>query len=106
MSKIETVSRTEIIKLLAGRISGNEDNPSEDNIKQATEFCDNLVDIFIDSFLKNKKIIWRGFLSAEVVERGERKAKNLHTNKIELFPPVKLVKFKISKELKEIINGK
>lgn len=106
MSKKETVSRNDIIKQLAGRIYGNVDNISEDEIKRCTEFCDTLVDIFVDSFLENKRIIWRGFLSAEVVERGERKAKNLHTNKIELFPPVKLVKFKINKEIKDIINGK
>ena len=106
MSKKETVSKTEIIKQLAGRIYGNEDNISEYEIKKCTEFCDTLVDIFIDSFIENKKIIWRGFLSAEVVERGERRAKNLHTNKIEMFPPVKLIKFKINKNIKDIINGK
>ena len=89
------MGKNEIIKQLAERIYGN-----------VTDFCDTLVDIFTDALLEDKKILWKGFLSAEVVERGERRGRNPNTNEIVTFPPTKTIKCKISETIKKAVNGK
>lgn len=97
------MSKTEIIKKLAERIYGD---ASEYNIQQATQVCDTLVDIFTDALLEGQKIIWKGFLSVEVVERGQRYGRHPQTNEVVAFPPSKSVKCKISKVIKDLVNGK
>ena len=91
------MSRTDIIKKLAERIYGD---TSEANLQQATQFCDTLVDIFTDALIEGDKIIWKGFLSAEVVERHPQ------TNEVVTFPPSKSIKCKISQAIKDMVNGK
>lgn len=97
------MNKTEIIKKLAERIYGD---TSEYNIQQATQVCDTLVDIFTDALLEGQKIIWKGFLSVEVVERGQRCGRHPQTNEVVTFPPSKSVKCKISKVIKDFVNGK
>lgn len=97
------MSKKDIIKKLAERIYGN---VTEFEIQQCTQFCDTLVDIFIDSLIEGKKIAWKGFLSAEVIDRGERRGRNPQTNEVSVFPAIKLVKCKISPSIKDRINGK
>ncbi len=97
------MGRTEIIKQLAERIYGNATNAE---LQQCANFCDTLVDIFTDALLEDKKIIWKGFLSVEVAERGARKGRHPQTKEIVTFPPVKTINCKISKSIKEAVNGK
>lgn len=97
------MSRTDIIKKLAERIYGD---ISEANLQQATQFCDTLVDIFTDALIEGDKIIWKGFLSAEVVERGQRCGRHPQTNEVVTFPPSKSIKCKISQAIKDMVNGK
>ena len=97
------MSRTDIIKKLSEQIFGN---TSENNIQHATQFCDTLVDIFTDALINGEKITWNGFLTVEVVERGQRCGRHPQTNEVVTFPPSKSIKCKISKIIKDIINEK
>lgn len=97
------MGRNDIIKELAERIYGN---ATVSEIQQCTLFCDTLVDIFKESLLNEGKISWKGFLTANVVERGERKGKNPKTNEVTVFPPVKSINCKFSKSIKNLINNK
>ena len=97
------MSRTEIIKQLAERIYGD---TSDANIQQATQFCDTLVDIFTDTLIEGDKIIWKGFLSVEVVDRGQTLRRHPQTNEVVMFPPSKSIKCKMSQSIKDMVNGK
>ncbi len=90
------MSRTDIIKELVDRTGMD--------VQQVTDFCDTLVDIITDSLLENKKVSWKGFLSAEVIERGQRKGKCLATGEATTFPPVKTIRCRISKNIKDLVN--
>lgn len=52
------------------------------------------------------KVIIQGLMSLEVISRNERHGRNPQTGKVVTFKPVKLVKCKISKSIKNAINGK
>lgn len=97
------MSRTDIIKKLAEHIY---DDTSEANIREATQYCDALVDIITDALIEGDKIIWKGFLSIEVVERGQRCGRHPQTNEVVTFPPSKSIKCKISQAIKDMVNGK
>lgn len=97
------MGRTEIIKQLAERIYGNANNRS---IQQCTDFCDTLVDVLKDALLDEGKILWKGFISMEVVQRAERKGRHPQTNKIVTFPPVKSINCKVSKSIRNAVNEK
>ena len=97
------MSRTEIIRQVAKRIYGN---TGENEIQKSTQICDTIVDIFIEALMKKEKILWKGFMSVEVVEHGERKGKNPQSNEVVTFPPVKSIKCKMSKLIKDMVNGK
>lgn len=97
------MSRTEIIKQLAERIFGN---ATEKELQQCTQYCDTLVDIIVDALLENKKIIWKGFMSFEVTERRQRQGRHPQTNEVVTFPPVKSIKCKMSKAIKDAVNEK
>lgn len=95
------MSKTEIIKQLAERIYGN---VTDADILQCTQFCDTLEEIFTDALIEGEKITWKGFLSAEVVERGERRGRNPKTNEVVTFPPSRTIKCKISETIKSMVN--
>lgn len=97
------MGRNEIIKQLAERIYGN---TTSKDLQECASFCDALVDIFTDALVNDKRIIWKGFLSAEVAERAERKGRNPQTDEVVTFPAVKTVNCKISKQIKDAINNR
>ena len=97
------MSKTDIIKKVAERIYGN---TSESTIQQVTQFCDTLVEVFTDALIEGEKISWKGFLSVEVVERGQRSGRNPQTNKVVVFPPSKSIKCKLSKIIKDVVKEK
>lgn len=65
---------------------------------------DTFIDTIIDALVKNKKIIIKGFMSFDVIQRGERKGRNPKTGEIELFKPTKVIKCKMSELVKKIVN--
>ena len=97
------MSRNDIIKQLSERIFGN---ATETEIQQCVQFCDTLVDIFTDALLENEKISWKGFINVEVIERGQRQGRHPQTNEVVVFPPVKSIKCRLSKSIKDMINEK
>ncbi len=97
------MGKSEIIRQLADRIFGN---CSETEIKACTDFCDTLADIITDALIEEKRIVWKGFFTAEVIERAERKGRNPKTNEIVTFPPVKMINCKFSRTIKDMVNGK
>lgn len=97
------IGKTEIIKRLSERIYGN---VTDNEIQQCTRFCDTLVDIFAEALLDDEKILWKGFLSAETIERGQRRGRNPQTNEVVTYPPTKSIKCKISKTIRDMVNEK
>lgn len=76
----------------------------------AKEPCEAVVDAMTEeiteALVKGEKIMLKGFMSFEVGERGERDARNPATGEIEHFPPVKTVKCKVAKTIKDAVNAK
>jgi len=100
------IGRNEIIKRLAIKKCGTENNIGESDLQEIGQLCDYLVDVFTEALLDDEKIMWKGFLSAEVAQRGERKGRHPLTNEVVTFPPVKTVNCKFSKSIKDAINEK
>lgn len=100
------IGRNEIIRRIAIKKYGTKNNVGEFELKEISQFCDYLVDVFIDSLLSEEKIVWKGFLSAEVVERRERKGRHPLTNEVVTFPPIKTINCKMSKSIKDAVNDK
>lgn len=72
--------------------------------------CESVIDIFADEvkncLVDGDKLIIKGFIGFEVSERPEREGRNPKTGEISTFPSVKSVKCKISKAIKDAVNGK
>lgn len=72
--------------------------------------CEKAIDAFAAIFKKSlvagDKILIKGFMSAEVVERQERKGRNPNTGEVTTFPAMKSVKCKISQAIKDAVNEK
>lgn len=72
--------------------------------------CESVIDIFSDEvkncLIKGDKLIIKGFIGFEVSERPERDGRNPKTGEVSTFPAVKSVKCKISKAIKDAVNGK
>ena len=97
------MSKAEIIKQIAEKMYGNVNDKS---IQQSTAFCDTLEEIIKNALLDGDKILWKGFIRMEVVERAERKGRHPQTDEIVVFPSVKSIKCKVSKAIKDAVNGK
>lgn len=84
------------------------------NIAERTGFskssCESVIDIFADEIknclVNGDKLIIKGFIGFQVNERPERKGRNPQTDEVSTFPAVKSVKCKISKAIKDAVNGK
>lgn len=81
---------------------------SESNITKADAVI--VVDAFIEGLkhflIKNKRVSINGFGSLNVVKQKSRISRNPRTGESIVVPDKKIVKFKISPELKEKINKK
>lgn len=84
------------------------------NIAETTNLpktaCEAVIDSFSDEVKKclvnGDKLIIKGFISLEVNERPEREGRNPKTGAVDTFPAVKSVKCRISKAIKDAVNGK
>lgn len=72
--------------------------------------CESVIDIFADEvkncLVKGDKLIIKGFIGFEVNERPEREGRNPKTGEVDTFPAVKSIKCKISKAIKDAVNGR
>ena len=70
------IGKNEIIKRIAIKKYGTENNVGDYELRETAQFCDYFEDVFIEALLDNEKIVWKGFLSAEVIERSPRKGRH------------------------------
>lgn len=72
--------------------------------------CETLIDTMISeitaALVGGEKVSIKGFMTFDLGERAERKARNPATGEIVLFPAVKTVKCNMCKEIKDAINNK
>ena len=72
--------------------------------------CEKVLDAFREevksSLAAGEKVMIKDFMSIEIGERSERDARNPSTGEIEHFPAVKTVKVKVSKKIKDALNGR
>lgn len=97
------MGKAEIIKKISRKMYGN---VNEKSIQQSTDFCDALEEVITEALINNKRVLWKGFINIEVVERAERKGRHPQTGEIFTFPATKSVKCKVSKAIRDLINGK
>ena len=100
------IGRNEIRRRIALKKYCTKNNVGESELQEIAQFCDYLVDVFKEAFLDNEKVMWKGFLTAEVIDRKECKRRHPITNEVVTFPPVKSVVCKVSKSIKNAVNGK
>lgn len=72
--------------------------------------CETVIDVFADEIkdclVNGDRILLKGFMSFEVIERAEREGKNLNTGESITYPSVKSIKCKVSKAFKDAVNSK
>lgn len=72
--------------------------------------CEAVIDSFADeiktALIAGDKVMLKGFMSMEITERPEREGRNPQTGNIVKFPSVKSVKCRVSKAIRDAINGK
>lgn len=72
--------------------------------------CETIIDTMVSeitgSLVNGEKVSIKSFMTFDLGERAERKARNPSTGEIVLFPAVKTIKCKMSKEIKDAINSK
>ena len=94
----ETIGKSKIVKNISKRTNVN------------TEICENVIDAMtneiVDALVRGDKLAIKNFMTIEVIERGAREGKDLKTGQPVVYPPVKSVKCKISKAVKDAVNGK
>lgn len=67
---------------------------------------DALVDEILDSLIRGDKVFIKNFATFEISQRPERVGRNLNTGEAEVYPPVKVVKCRMSQNFKDAINRK
>lgn len=95
----DTLGKTKLISKIAARADGI-----------SKEKCETVIDLYMDEVIKalaaGDKVVIKNFMTFEVIERAEREGRDLKTGEIVTYPPVKLVKCKVSKVLKDAVNEK
>ena len=100
------VGRNEIIKRLALKKYGTESNIDNRKLQECSQICDFIEEIVTEALLDGEKIAWKGFFSAEITNRRERRGRHPQTNEVVVFPPVKTINCRMSQRIKDMINEK
>lgn len=66
---------------------------------------DGLADVVTNALVDGEEVIIRRFMTFEVNQRPERSGRNPRTGEIITFPSMKSVKCRISKVIKDAVNG-
>ena len=94
----DTIGKTKIIRDIAARTG------------ESVNACEKIVDAYNDAILNalinEDKVVLKNFITYEVITRGERSGIDLKTGKPITYPSVKSVKCKVSRALKDAVNGK
>lgn len=67
---------------------------------------DGLIDEVKDCLVKGEKLTIKGFITIEVHDRSERMGRNPKTGEVDTFPASKSIKCKVSRSIKDAVNGK
>lgn len=71
----------------------------------ALHAVEGVADILADTFCRGENLYLRGFGSFEVKMQAEKKARNINAGTTVIIPAQRIVKFKISKQLKTRLNN-
>lgn len=67
-----------------------------------------IIDLFLDeikeSLIDGDKVILRDFISLDITQRPERQARHPRTGKMITNPPVKSIRCRVSKALRNAVN--
>lgn len=75
------------------------------NEKDMSTYVDSFIDIIKESLAKGDNVRLNGFGTFDIVQRKEREGVNPKTKETIIIPASKAVKFKVSKALKDTVNG-
>lgn len=97
------MTENDLVNNVYNKLKGSPQVPSKSS-------CRAIVDTFIDEIkdclVVGDKVVLKGFMSFEVKERPAREGRNPQTGKVVTFPAVKTIKCKLSKAIKDAVNGK
>lgn len=72
--------------------------------------CEAVIDALAEEVKKclvqGNKLVIKGFVKFEVINREKRKGRNPKTGAVDVFPESKSIRCKISKLIKDAVNGK
>ncbi len=74
-------------------------------LSTAVKAVDGALRVIKETLAKGEEVTLRGFGTLSVVQREERNAVHFKTKKPIVVPAYRSVKFRISKELKELLNN-
>lgn len=92
------MNKTELVEKMV------EKNPSVMK-KDMSTYVDSFIDIIKESLAKGDNVRLNGFGTFDIVQRKEREGVNPKTKETIIIPASKAVKFKVSKALKDTVNG-
>ena len=92
------MNKTELVEKMV------EKNPSAMK-KDMSTYVDSFIDIIKESLAKGDSVRLSGFGTFDTVQRKEREGINPKTKETIIIPASKAVKFKVSKALKDTVNG-
>lgn len=96
---LETIGKTKLVRNVAARTN----NISLDACEQVIDAC---IEEVIDLLARGDKLVLKNFMSFETIERAEREGRDLRTGKPITYPPVKSVKCRVSKAVRDAVNEK
>lgn len=94
----ETIGKTKLVRNVAAKT-----NISIDTCEQVIDAC---IEEVIDLLVRGDKLVLKNFMSFETIERAEREGKDLRTGEPIIYPPVKSVKCRVSKAVRDAVNKK
>jgi DNA-binding protein HU-beta len=92
------MNKAEITKAIAGK--------SGLTVRDSEKFLGTFVEVAVKALAKGDDVVLIGFGTFSVAKRGARIGRNFRTGKAIKVPPSKTVKFKVGKNLKDIVNCK
>lgn len=89
--------RNELVKDVSQRTGINKND--------VDSVLDALAESITDTLVKGDKVVIRKFMNLEVTERKEHRGRHPLTGEVITYPPSKIIRVKISKQIKDAVNG-
>ena len=88
--------KNDIIKEISNRL----DLPKT----ECEKFMETFADVVKEALINGERVMIRDFISFELSEHKARKGYNPHTGKLEEYDPVRTVKCKVGKNIKDAVK--